>query len=174
MSEQSDRNSETGQKSATTLDRLWAATRPAEPSAASWERVWGHVVAGMRETPATVPMSRASRGPWKWIALGVVAQAAAVLIAGGIYLQVHPARDNADPEVSVVAGPPAPMIHFEVNEGQTLIVQVGERADRVFIQPELVDTASLMIADLEDAPTDPYADAIAFSMDILNVMETID
>jgi hypothetical protein len=31
-----------------------------------------------------------------------------------------------------------------------------------------------MVADLEDSPTDPYADAIAFSMDILNVMEAID
>jgi hypothetical protein len=177
MSLPSDPNSESPETPAP-LDRIWEATRPAEPSAAAWERVWGHVTAGLRQSPATIPMprtSRGTRGPWAWIALASVAQAAAVLVAGGIYLQTQGTdSQSVAPEVAVATPPPLPVLEFELKEGQTLIVEVGERADRLVIEPTLVDTASLMVADLEDAPPDPYTDAIAFSMDILNVMEAID
>jgi hypothetical protein len=174
-----DLNSE-NREAATTLDRVWNATRPPEPPAGSWDRVWGHVAAGLQQAaPETIPLSRnlsASRRPWAWIALAGFAQAAAVLAAGVIFLQLRgTAQPVAAPTVvSVDAPPTAPVLEFELNEGETLIVQVGERADHLVIRPNLVDTASLMVADLEDSPTDPYADAIALNMDILNVMEAID
>lgn len=175
MSLSREPNSE-GREPVTTLDRLWEATRLPEPSPAAWDRVWGHVTAGLRETPATIPMPRTrldSRKPWAWIALAAVAQAAAVLVAGAVYLRTHGVDADHVPTVVAIAAP-APVIEFETDEGETLIVHVSERADRLVIHPTYVDTASLMVADLEDAPSDPYADGIAFSMDILNVMEAID
>lgn len=179
MSLSDDRNPATGD-SLTTLDRVWEATRPPEPSAASWERLWAGVTAAIHQGPSTIPMrpaSRVSRLPWAWIALASVAQAAAVLIAGMIFLQTRgTAPVSAGPAVAAVVPPAAPvaLLDFNLDEGQTLVVRVGERSDHLLIEPKTVDTASLMVADLEDSPTDPYADAIAFSMDILNVMEAID
>jgi hypothetical protein len=105
--------------------------------------------------------------------LAAVAQAAAVLIAAAVYLQTqHAPAGPANMPVAGVA--PSPVLEFELSEGQTLFLEVGERGDHIVCRPKLVDTASLMVADLEDSPTDPYTDAIAFSMDILNVMEAID
>jgi hypothetical protein len=173
MSASNELNSEERQEPLTAFDRLWEATRPPEPSAASWDRLWARVAAGLRETPAAVPMSRTARGPWRWIALAAVAQAAAVLIAGAIYLRTQQAP-AASTIMPVAVAAPSPVLEFELSEGQTLFLEVGERGDRIVCRPKLVDTASLMVADLEDSPTDPYADAVAFSMDILNVMEAID
>jgi hypothetical protein len=96
-----------------------------------------------------------------------------VLIAGTIYLQSQtPASSSVATPIAAVA--PAPFLEFELDEGQTLFLEVGERGDHVVCRPKLIDTASLMVVDLEDSPADSYADAIAFSMDILNVMEAID
>ncbi len=116
------------------LDRLWEATRPAEPSAEAWDAVWSGIsaaldgpsaaVAGPQAVPAfaepgdradTRPRSRPARR-WRLGAIALVglAQAAAILIAIGLAWQPTPRPDDADqpPQVADNAGPssvPAPI-----------------------------------------------------------------
>src|SRR5262245_40663680 len=65
------------------LDRVWAATRPAEPSATAWDRLWAKVAAAA-EAPATISLAEALPSRRRWlgpaVGLALIAQAAAVVL----------------------------------------------------------------------------------------------
>src|SRR5690242_15554699 len=68
---------------AAALDRLWDATRPAEPADETWDALWANVTATLdRLAPAVVPGTIRLRS-WRRpaVALVLLAQAAAVLAA---------------------------------------------------------------------------------------------
>ena len=83
------------------LDRLWEATRPAEPAGESWEWTWADVCRALdrASTLDPAPLSLAPTRPWRrstLVAFGL-AQAAAILIAVGIFSR--PDRPAAPPEL---------------------------------------------------------------------------
>ena len=69
------------------LDALWQATRPVEPSAPTWDRVWASVSADLDRREGVIvpgPSSRFGRRPLAVAAAAaavVLAQAAAILLA---------------------------------------------------------------------------------------------
>jgi hypothetical protein len=72
------------------FDRLWEATRPAEPSAEAVDAMWARLCHALDEAPALPSAHPASvRARWSWaIALVGLAQAAAVLLA--VWLAAFP------------------------------------------------------------------------------------
>src|SRR4051812_39487671 len=69
------------------LDQLWEATRPLEPSAVAWDRIWANVSEAIdRRSEGTAAPAAARSRPWagRWHRSGVaafaVAQAAVILI----------------------------------------------------------------------------------------------
>ena len=102
------------------LDRLWAATRPEEPSADTFDRLWTNVEAraAKPETPAILEFTG-----WKsWgLKLAIVAQAAALLIAGFVALNRH----NGPTEVAASRSKVFKDHDLRVEEGQTLFAMLG-------------------------------------------------
>ncbi len=105
------------------LDRLWEATRPAEPSAEAWDSVWSGISAALDRPSATPgasprpqpvlvpaigemdgvrahPRHRPRTAGRRWglgaIALVGLAQAAAILVAFGLAWQPAPRPDGPD------------------------------------------------------------------------------
>jgi hypothetical protein len=136
------------------LDALWEATRPVEPSAPAWERVWASVADDLdRFSAATAPTWRSgvivhpaspvfSRRP---LAVGaaavavVLAQAAAILLAVG--LSWHgAARDPATPGQSQVA-----TAEVRIEEGQLVLIR--SNADAV----QAIDLSARLGGDGVDA-----------------------
>jgi hypothetical protein len=118
------------------LDRLWDATRPAEPSPEAWGSVWANIAQSLdasaparrEEQPAPGPRpSRNGTGPkihahsmpmparprsrsWRLAAIGLVglAQAAAILVAIGLVWRGQPTRVNHNIPFAQNDKPPAP------------------------------------------------------------------
>ncbi len=120
-------------KRAAGLDRLWDATRPPEPSAGVWDALWSHLARSLDAStldevesltpfvpsrhefsptvesqlsppPPSQPRSRTRR----WAAIGLIglAQAAAVLLAVGLYQQS--VVRFQPPQVALVTDPVSP------------------------------------------------------------------
>jgi hypothetical protein len=126
------------------FDRLWEATRPAEPNSETWDAVWAHVAHGVDEsTPAeekaftlhpsslngsaakteksAAPKGRSSGfRAGRLMAIGSlgIAQAAAIFLA-----------------VSLSWQPPANVV--EIEEGQQIVIRIeGPEARVVDLRPE--------------------------------------
>jgi hypothetical protein len=124
------------------LDRLWEATRPAEPSARAWDRLWSSVTAeldrpsrptldgrrsvraGALASPA-LPAAPGRRRFWRGLAaVGIVglAQAAALLIAVGVAWR----EDTRTPLPSQPAKIAAAAQNSQPNLGSVIDVEEGE------------------------------------------------
>ncbi len=133
---------------AATFDRLWDATRPTEPSAESWDRLWSSVTARLDQTgldaaahvlsrrngtadgnwdsPRSSPVVRSWRG---LAALGLVglAQAAALLLAVNLFWNagdknVQPRRLPAVPDVAERIVPSLDSV-VDVEWGQVVLIR---------------------------------------------------
>jgi hypothetical protein len=138
------------------FDRVWAQTRPAEPSPAAWERLWA-VVAG--DAPSTIPLVRPDHRR-RWVvpvlSVALAAQAAAMLIAVGILLQRN-GIGAAGPVQRVVEVVPVPAqnFRFELDDGQTLILELDGSGGQVVCHPRLVSTDDLVAFDPEEGTPAP-------------------
>lgn len=126
------------------LDRLWAATRPEEPSAETFDRLWNAALARASE-PEVVRFP----GAKAWgLGLAIFAQAAALLVAAGLALRA-PTRKEAGPapvEAPVVASVP----EIQVDGGTIPIVHLGDRRGvirGVEIRPQTPESETDMVAD---------------------------
>jgi hypothetical protein len=179
------------------LDAIWAASRPDAPPAGSFETIWAAVspqVDGPYVLPilagttavASATTGPATQRPRRWLlpalTVGVLAQAAALLIAVGTLLRPSPtgpsklAPANNAPLLAATAAPataPAQVFEFELEEGQTLFLELGSSGDRVVCRPRFVSTAQLVAFDGEDGP-DAFAVAYQADITMLNVMEGMD
>ncbi len=149
------------------FDRIWEATQPSPPSADAFDEIWADVqeAADAARQPATIPFRPAAPARWApWLAVAAVAQAAAVLIAAMVLLQDRQAETSAP-----VQQPQVAQVEFDLDEGQTLFLQLDERGDRVVCHPRFVNTAELVAFDLDS----PEPEMLALSVDLLNGMESI-
>ena len=138
-----------------TLDRIWAATRPEEPSAEAFDRVWA-VVSDRASNPEILPFTPVA--PWKrWgIALAVTAQAAALLIAAVMALK--PAEPMQVAHKGQVT--PPPILHdYLVAQGTTIFVNLDGRGSvqEVKVQAQMPESDT----DIQTAEAD-----------VLNFMES--
>lgn len=153
------------------LDRAWHATRPAEPSDRSWNRLWYHVTQAT-ETPATLPFrSTVADRARRWWFAAIAAQAAVVVL-----FLYAPARPGKAPLVVQNTLPgtvsaPAPLYEMEIEAGQTLILEVNENGNQVVCKPRLETTRELLALDESDT-AEPVAVAV-WDMNLLNGMESI-
>lgn len=112
------------------LDRLWEATRPPEPSAVAWDRMWANVSEALDRraaarpvsvpAPAPAPAMVVVRGRWhrSGLVAFAVAQAAVILIGFGLVLGMRPAADGRRP---TIAEPPAPLVF---DQGQVPLISL--------------------------------------------------
>jgi hypothetical protein len=110
------------------FDRIWEATRPAEPSMDAMDVLWARasVELDALETPATLKFVRPDRLR-RWGMVALVAQAAAVLVATLILLP----RGGARP-VEVAVNPPAPrkepvLLDVRVEDDQLGVVRIDAK-----------------------------------------------
>jgi hypothetical protein len=125
------------------FDRLWAATRPAEPSAAAWDAVWSGVCEALDEPKVIpVPASAWSRRRWA-IAIVGLAQAAAILVA--ITLVLHQARPKPAPDrpIQIAQSPPQPI---EIEEGEPVIISLSSLTPKPL--PQVRDPNDTVALDL--------------------------
>jgi hypothetical protein len=150
------------------LDRVWTATRPAEPSATAWERLWTAVT----DAPATIPLADARPSRRRWLApavgIALLGQAAAVILGVGLLLSrggTAPARV----EVGQVPAPapatvPGQNMEFVVEEGHTLFLRLGEADGRIVCWPQNVSTEEMVVFDSEGVPPTDMAALYDFTM----------
>jgi hypothetical protein len=134
------------------LDRLWAATRPSEPSAESWDNLWSsltaqldgdsrHGVNGTRSVHAHALSAASLPGPsrrgryWRGlVAVGLVglAQAAALLVAFGVAWH-RPVRSPAVSPDPLIVQKSAPGLDFvvDVEEGEVALIHSDGKKVRV-------------------------------------------
>lgn len=169
------------------LDRVWAATRPADPTPAQWERLWSAVEEGAPIAPATLRLAPLAGGaPASWrrgrapaIAAAFVAQAAAVaLLTWALFRPDHRATPTPSAGLQTVSalatapGAPSQTVEFELEEGQTLFLVLDEHAGKVVCRPQFLATADLVAFDGESP--DPYALAFQSDLEMLNAMESLE
>ncbi len=138
------------------LDRLWEATRPAEP-AGSWEMTWAGVSRALDRAPTpeseTLRPDFSSSRPWRrstLVAFGL-AQAAAILIAVGFLSRHDEARV------------PAELVTIEIPYGQPVLIRCDLPTFEVIELPDdenlgVVDSNFDMLNDMEGMA---YGDVMA-------------
>jgi len=160
------------------FDRVWDATRPAEPSADAWDNLWSSVTAQLDQpTHSTVNGTRSVRSPamvsvdspvssvrgryWRGLAaVGMIglAQAAALLIAVGVAWHVPVKAPSMPRSVAVptVAQNTRPSLDsvIEVEEGEPVLIHWDGkelRVERLAAQDSSngVDELSLFLNVLE-------------------------
>jgi hypothetical protein len=135
------------------LDRLWDATRPADPGAEAWDRVWSSVTAsldrsGPRRSDAEGMPYRATAlvRPWRKLVLvgsvfSLTTLAAAVLVATGLswFAPAHPSHDL------VLPGPESVVESVvDVPDGQVVYIRsVGSNV-------KVIDVTAVEAANGED------------------------
>jgi hypothetical protein len=137
------------------LDRLWEATRPAEPTASRWETTWADVSQALDRgsTPEPAVLRPGPHRPWRrstLVAFGL-AQAAAILIAVGFF-----ARHDEAPA-------PAELVNVEIPYGQPVLIRCDLPTFEVIELPDdenlgVVDSNFDMLNDMEGMA---YGDAMA-------------
>ena len=114
------------------LDRLWEATRPADPSPEALDALWAEARARL-DAPMTLPARRLQRGVW----VGGLAAAAAVLLI----VSLTPRR----PDHAAMPNPaPAPS-RVTVEVGQSVVFRIGDDGPKVERHEE-EDPAALLLA----------------------------
>lgn len=160
------------------LDRLWDATRPAEPPAYVFDRIWSGVARELESgeepdvapspAPAVLPFRPAAARVGRWpvvVALLGTAAAAALLVAGRFGGPGGPdgpvvAHGGAGAAEAVPAGPEVALVEFDFDQGETPIIHIGASGPpRVEAQPPTPVSGT---------------DTIAASFDVLNYVETLD
>ncbi len=99
------------------LDRLWEATRPAEPAGGNWESTWAGVSRALdrASTPDSAPLRLVASRSWRrstLVAFGL-AQAAAILIAVGVF-----SRPDGDGP-----GAPAELVKVDIPFGRRVLIR---------------------------------------------------
>lgn len=159
------------------FDHLWNATRPEEPDQQTIERMWNRISRKLEHPSVTAPATisfapaRAHRG-WMFAAIAV-AQAAAVLVAGVLVLQWANRLRTGTQGAEVAAAVPnaAPAYFFDIEPGQTLVLEVDAGGERVTCRSPVRNTAELaQLDDSDDA--EPISVAVS-DMLFLNGMESI-
>jgi hypothetical protein len=122
------------------LDRIWAATRPAEPSPAAFDTVWAQVVADA-ETPESVRTLRFPSPIWG-VALVGLAAAAALLVAilppiGGTEVGPAPAVAQVEP--------------IQVEPGQVLFIHLRDDGAKVAYQSRPKAAYRVVVAANDEA-----------------------
>ncbi|APW61450.1 hypothetical protein [Paludisphaera borealis] len=118
------------------LDALWEATRPVEPSAQAWDRVWASVADDLDRLPASTAQVVAATGreglfvhpPSPILArrpLAVGAAAAAVVLAqaAAILLAVGLSWYGADREPAAPSQPQVATGEVRIEEGQFVLIR---------------------------------------------------
>jgi anti-sigma factor RsiW len=121
------------------LDRLWDATRPEPPSAASWDSAWARIehelaaapqpVPGDPSTIRTLPMT--ARAPMARLGIGLALIAAAVLLALNLPRPATQFADNgaghrAEPVYGTLDVPVGHTVLYHVDSDEHRVVQVSE------------------------------------------------
>jgi hypothetical protein len=157
------------------LDRLWAATRPAEPSPAAWGRLWDSVTTAL-DAPATIPLA-GERPRRRWlgpvIATALIAQAAAVILAVGLLVSGQASTKSGPGPIARVEGS-GQIVVFNVEPGDTLFLELEESGDgdTVVCTPSRISTEDLVTFDSEGV-SEPTEMAGLAGVDILNAMESM-
>lgn len=140
------------------LDRIWAATRPAELRADDFDRIWAEVRRAYDARPTVLAMPRASRSRRSiaLVAFGLM-QAVAVLVVA--WALNRPVVTDRPPVVQ--ADPPAPtkapivVAQQDVEVGETLILHLDSGRMIEQRQPAPASSESLAMLDLpEHTPID--------------------
>ena len=148
-----------------TLDRLWAATRPEEPSAEIFDRIWAEVCdrASRPETLAFTPVAS-----WKrWgLEVGVLAQAAAMMIAAFVALR-QPDPAKVDPNGPITPPPQLARDHDSAKMFPPILLAAGTTA---FVD---LDRHGL-VKEVKFQPQVPESntDIQTAEADVLNFMES--
>lgn len=152
------------------FDQVWAATSPPHPPAGVFDRIWASVV--RNDAPVLLSLgARRPRRSWLVPVLGtvVVAQAAALLLAFNLALRSDP--PTADHALRLVSDPPpadAVDVRFDIEPGQTIMIELSPQGERTVCTPHLISQAELM--EFDDG-TDPWFDAVNFDLVIFNTFE---
>jgi hypothetical protein len=99
------------------LDRIWEATRPAEPPESAFDAVWARVSQDAEAPARPAPARR--RMAWGLAITGLAAAAAALLAC--LPLIQHP------PEAPKLPTPPVAVGHYEVEPGEVLVIHLREK-----------------------------------------------
>ncbi len=143
-------------RQASRLDRIWEATRPAEPSADALDALWAQASAELdaRPVPDTIRFEGSTRRRrWATVAFGL-ASAAALLVAALPLLRVQAPQPI---QIAKTVTPPSPspaLVKVTVGVDQVAIVRIGDEGHRVEILDEAPLFASSSMAD--DTPHDRF------------------
>lgn len=114
------------------LDALWEATRPVEPSAQAWDRVWASVADDLDRLPASTaptwregvivhpPSPILARRP---LAVGAAAAAVVLAQAAAILLAVGLSWYGADREPAASSPPQVATGEVRIEEGQFVLIR---------------------------------------------------
>ncbi len=116
------------------LDRLWDATRPELPSAASWESAWARIDRELSAAPEPVAstsstLPRTVRLPIGRLAIGLALAAAAVLLALNLPSPAPQIAENGQrngPVFGTVDVPVGHTVLYHVDSDEHQVVQVSE------------------------------------------------
>jgi hypothetical protein len=150
------------------FERIWEASRPAEPGPDAWKRIWAEVTRANGPIVLAMPPQRQRR---RWLipvlGLTIMAQAAAVLVAVGLLFT----RSGFGTGPNRVVSGHTPVhtqavVEFNLDTGQTLILKL-EGGDRIVCSPQFIATDDLMPFDPEGA----LIDSSPFDVVVLNNFE---
>jgi hypothetical protein len=152
-----------------TLDRVWAATRPAELSTEEFDRIWVDVQQAY-DRPSTLPMTAparagSSRRALAWGSL-FLAQAAAVFLA--VCLLPRPVGPEGEK-------PPLVQVDNLKNTPKIASRDVEVETDEimVFIQHGDGTVELVRLKQREEGPAYAFNDAVPLDNDLLNHMESL-
>lgn len=120
-------------RSADRLDRIWAATRPVEPSMEALDALWARASVELdgieAKAPSTLKFVRPARSRRRWAVVALVAQAAAILVAALVLLD----RDRTRPQGVIAQKTPSKpdavepdLLAFEVGSDEVSVVRIDK------------------------------------------------
>jgi len=137
------------------LDRLWDATRPADPSPESWQTLWAAVTAAAE--PKTIPITASPRWRHRLLTGMALAQAAVLMIAALALFQGMNRSSVASPEQDMAVA------------GETLIICLDSKGGRVECETRLVTPEQILNSD--DINEGAASFSVAWDMEFINSME---